>query len=255
MGAFESLRTAISLRTWIRRHTMAVLQDLGHPPTMDRTTGIGIRTVAGGLDPIRVLVFGGSAAVGWGVTTREEAFDGPLAQLLAEGSGRGVVLENRAVPHVHIAGGVDSLGPAGAHTFHVAMWFPSFAEGLEHLRLRRWRTDLHGMIARLRVDRPLPIVLAHMPVPLGMHPAAIAARPWVLRLNRLVDEVAAAHEGVVSVATEPFVARELGQKVTDAAYFAETAARLAPAVLAVLGVRPVAPAQDRRWGTDRLATR
>lgn len=258
MGAFDSVRSAIRLRTWVRGHVVAVLNDLGHPPLMDRTTGIGVRTIAVGLDPIRLLVFGGGAAIGYGVATRDEAFDGPLAALLATRSARGVVLENRAVQHVRTADAVASLGPAGAHTFQVAVWFPSFTEAIDHLRLSRWRHDLAEMIATLRADRPLPLVLAHLPVPLGHHAAAVVGRPWVLRLNRLIDDVAAQHDGVLSVAVEPFVAKELGQPFTDSTHFAETAARLAPAVLAALGIEDVtagdglsrAPATARRWSGD-----
>ncbi|MCQ9136909.1 hypothetical protein, partial [Streptomyces hilarionis] len=84
------------------RYAMRVLDALGHAPLMDPDSHVGPRTLEIGRDPIRVLVFGGGLAIGYGVRTRAEAFDGPLARLVALRTGRGVVLENRAMRHVDL---------------------------------------------------------------------------------------------------------------------------------------------------------
>ena len=232
-----ALLTAVRLRTGIHRYAMRVLDGLGHAPLMDPGPAVGIRTLVPGTAPVRVLVLGGGLAVGYGVRTREEAFDGPLARLVAERTRRGVVLENRAVQHVRLPRTVASIGPTGAHTFTVAVWCPSFADGLERLRLATWRSELHAMVAALRAERAVPLVLTCMPVPAGRHPAALVARPWVHRLNRVIVQVAEAWDDVVAVDTEPFVPAEVGRPITDAAYFAAVAERVAPAVVALTRYR------------------
>ena len=236
--------TAVRLRSGIHRYAMRVLDALGHAPLMG-DDGRAPRTVEIGPDPIRVLVFGGGLAVGNGVRSRQEAFDAPLARLIAERSGRGVIIENRAVQHIRLHETAASLGAVGGHTYHAMIWCPSFAEGLERLRLSSWREGLARMIDELRSAETVPIVLTHMPLPAGRHPAAVIARPWVHRLNRVIDDAARAHERVAAVPTEPFIAAEIGQQVTGPAYFAAVAEHLAAPVLDLLGIRPLATPSAR----------
>jgi hypothetical protein len=236
---FAAVIDAIRLRTWIHRYAMRVLDSLGHPPLMTPDGHVGPRTLEIGRDPIRIIVLGGGLAIGYGVRTRAEAFDGPLARLVAERTGRGVVLENRAMQHVTLQRTAESLGPAGTHTFHVAVWAPSFAEGMERLRLSSWRTELHQMIRDLRAEDRAALVLTCMPVPAGFHPAALIARPWVHRLNRVITQVADEWDDVVAVETVPFVPAEVGKPITSPAYFAAVAEAIAPAVVR-LAVTPSA---------------
>lgn len=49
------------------------------------------------------------------------------------------------------------------------------------------------------------------------------------RLNRVIDQVAAEWDDVATAATEPFFPAEIGQKVTDRAYFRAVGRRLLPA--------------------------
>ncbi len=241
-GVLDPLLTAVRLRTGVHRYAMRVLDALGHPPLMRPDSHVGPRTLEIGRDPIRVLVLGGGLAIGYGVHTRAHAFDGPLARLVAERTGRGVVLENRAMQHVTLQRTAGSLGPIGTHTFHVAVWCPSFAEGMERLRLSSWRTELHQMIRDLRVEDHTALVLTCMPVPAGLHPAALIARPWVHRLNRVIKLVAAEWDDVLAVDTVPFVPAEIGKRVTDQAYFAAVAEQIAPAVVR-LATNPSVPAR------------
>lgn len=233
-GVLAPVVTAVRLRSDVHRYAMRVLEALGHPPLMDPALHVGVRTIAPGLDPIRVLVFGGGLAVGYGVATRKDAFDGPLATRIAGMTGTGVVIENRAVQHIGLPRTAQSIGPAGTQNLQVAVWCPSFAEGMERLRLSSWRSELHAMIRELRQEERIPLVLTHMPVPAGFHPAALIARPWVHRLNRVISRVADECDGVTAVETEPFVPAEIGASITDAAYFAAVAERIAPAVVAAL---------------------
>lgn len=216
--------TAVRLRTSIRRYAYRVLDALGHPPVAsDPGEREFVRTSASGPAPLRVLVFGAGLAVGYGVTSRDDALDGALVRLLTDRTGRGVVLENRARQHLRLSDAVESLGAVGTHTWEVAIWCPSFADGLERLRLTSWRNELHAMIREIRAAEPTPILLTHMAVPAGWHPAAVVARPWVLRINRVIDQVAAEHDAVLAVAVEPFTPREVGQLTTGPGYFAAAA--------------------------------
>ena len=95
------------------------------------------------------------------------------------------------------------------------------------------------MIRELRQEQRVPLVLTCMPVPAGLHPAALIARPWVHRLNRVITQVADEWDDVVAVDTVPFVPAEIGKPITDAAYFAAVAERIAPAVLAQLRIPAV----------------
>jgi hypothetical protein len=230
-----SLVNGLRLTTFVHRYAVHAMASFGHAPLMGED-GAGIRTLVVGPDPIRLLVFGGGLAVGYGASSRDEAFDGPLARIVAERSGRGVIVENRAVQHVTVADAVGSLGATGAYTFHAAIWSPSFLDGTRRLRLRSWRMALDAMILELREESDLPLVLACMAVPLGAHPVALIGRPYAVRLNRVISQVAARHEHVVAVETEPFIATEIGAPVANPVYFADVAARLAPAVLELLGV-------------------
>jgi hypothetical protein len=240
-AVLDRVLTAVRVRTGVRRYAMRTLESLGHAPLMDPARPVGVRTFEVGLDPVRVLVFGGGLAVGYGVRTRQDAVDGPLATMVAEATGRGVVLENRAVQHVGMQRTAASLGAAGTHTFHVAVWCPSFAEGIGRVRLATWRSELHAMIRELRVEQRVPLVLACMPELGGLHPAALVARPWIQRLNRAIHEVARQWEDVVAVDTEPFAPADAEERTGGAGYFTAVAARIAPAVVSV--VRSPVPAR------------
>lgn len=236
---------AVRMRTGVRDYAMRVLEDLGHPP-LAGPTGTPCRTLAVGPRPVRVLFFGAGLAIGYGVRTRGDAVDGPFAQGLADELGRGVVLENRAAEHLPLEQAAASLGAVGTWSYDLAVWFPSFSDGMERLRPGWWRNRLHAMIREVRRDGHVPLLLSHMPVPAGLHPAALIARPWVRRLNRVIDRVAAEWDDVRAAATEPFFPAEVGQKVTDHAYFRAVSDRLLPAAAGLLlAGRSAAPTTSR----------
>ncbi|GAA2750390.1 GDSL-type esterase/lipase family protein [Amnibacterium kyonggiense] len=224
---------AVRMRTGVHDYAMRVLEDLGHPPLIG-PTGAPCRTLAVGPRPVRVLFFGAGLAIGYGVRSREDAVDGPFAQALSGALDRGVVLENRAAKHLPLEQTIASLGAVGTWSYDLAVWFPSFSDGIERLRPGWWRNRLHTMIRELRADGHVPLLLSHMPVPAGLHPAALIARPWVRRLNRVIDQVAAEWDDVRTAATEPFFPAEVGQKITDRAYFHAVSDRLLPAAVGLL---------------------
>jgi hypothetical protein len=239
-----SLWDALKVSTVVRRYAVRSMDALGHPPLMaDSADGAGIRTLIVGRDPIRVLLFGGGLAVSYGVTTRDEALDGHLARLIAEQTGRGVIIENRAVKHVAVGDAVKSLGATGALTYAVAFWSPSFADATRLRSLKGWREALDDMVEQMRAETEIPLLLACMPIPLGSYPAAILGRPFALRLNRVITDVAARHAQVIAVESAPFIAREVGAPVTGPGYFRDLAEGIAPALLRLLGETARQPAQ------------
>lgn len=232
---------AVRMRTGVHDYAMRVIDDLGHPP-LTGPTGAPWRTLAVGPQPLRAVFIGGGLAMGYGVRTRDDAVDGAFARSLSDRLGRGVVLENRAAKHLRLEHTIASLGAIGAYSYDLVVWFPSFSDGIERLRPSWWRNRLHTLVRELRTENEVPVLLTHMPVPAGLHPAALVARPWVRRLNRIIDQVAAEWNGVASAPTEPFFPSEIGQKITDRAYFRTVSDRLLPAAAELLGVAD----RDRR---------
>ncbi|MGN6407700.1 MAG: hypothetical protein ACTHMH_05090 [Curtobacterium sp.] len=189
---------AVRCRLLVSRYCREVLEAAGHPPTA-APGQMPPRTLVVGTDPTRILLFGEGVTVGYGVTTRADAIDGALADRMAELTGRGVILENRARPHVRVDETADSLGGAGTHTFAVGVWSPALTETLERLTLRGWRTRLTAMLERIRADSDMPLVLALLPIPAGTHPSVLVLRPWYARLNRTIADVAARFPDVHAV--------------------------------------------------------
>lgn len=250
----DDLWNKVRLRTAIRRYAVTALDALGHAPLRSET-GHPMRTLVVGRDPIRLLVFGGGVAVGYGVATRDESLDGALARAVAARTGRGVVVENRAQQHIAVTASAASLGGAGAHTFHAAVWSPSFADGTARLSMRSWRRELRAMIEAIRAETPVPLVLARLPVPMGGHPSAVIGRPWLLAINRVITATAAQHDRVVAVSTQPFVPKEIGTPVTDAAYFEAVAEYVADGLSDLIGLPRGAARDAGAVGGDPVSAR
>ncbi len=188
-----------------------------------------------GNDPVRILLFGEGITIGYGVDTRAEAIDGALANRIADSTGRGVILENRARPHVRVDETANSLGGAGTHTFAVGVWSPALTETLERLTLKGWRTRLTAMLTQIRADSDIPLVVAQLPRPAGSHPSVIILRPWYARLNRTIAEVASHFPNVSAVDLGAVVVpMRSGDPVLGVADYRRQSEPLAEAVLQAL---------------------
>lgn len=193
-----------------------------------------------GSEPIRVLMIGGDYSVGFGATNRADALDGALARLLHVRTGRGVIVENRAQHLVRLHQLAGSLGPAGAHTFDLVVWTPTFIEAAALLLRSRWSAGIELMLRRIETTSDAAVVLVGVPRLLGSQPLAVLGRSRAAQINRLLARVAGRHDEVL-VAEPPAIV--LGE-VDDAdgpRVYRDAAAQMLPAVIDLLDRR-----DDRR---------
>ena len=218
-----ALRDVFDVRTTGRRYVIDVLAAM---PTPARG-----RTLRVGLDPIRILLIGAGTAAGYGVTDSAHALDGALADAVHLATGRGVVLENRTTPNVPINEVRASLGASGAHTFDVVVWAPTYLQVVERLSTNSWRRALTTLVDDLHADSDVDVVLLLLPHTTGRSPVAALARRWVPRINRVIEQVAAATERTSSAETAPAYMAAVGEVVLDRDYYARCAECILPAVL------------------------
>lgn len=227
---FDTLRAAFRSKRQMARHLSdAARAKLIHAPLVD-SEGIYPRTTVVGIHPVRVLLFGSGPLIGYGVQQRAQAVDGPLAQLIADGLGRGVTVECRAGLRTDTRDAVKSLGGAGTATFRAAVWAPRFGEELA--RFKRARADFRGMLRQFREQSDIPLVVCELPIPVGSDWRTLLRRPRVVRYNHALAIEAGAIEGVAVVPAgvyEPAtVATSLGPD-----WHRTLAAHIAPAILVV----------------------
>ena len=218
-----------------RRLSATARAGLARPPVAGDDERGFQQTCVVGLDPMRVLVFGSGPLTGYGVTTRREAADGALAELLAERTGRGAVVESRVRVDLPIREAVTSLGWAGTVTFGAAVWAPRFGEELQHKHVWQHRTEVHAMLVDFRAQSSVPLVLCHLPTPLGLDWRTLLRRPRVAQFNRLLDEEAALSPNTVTVDIGRYRPSEAA--AIGAAWHRSVAEHLAPVVLQALGAR------------------
>ncbi len=148
--------------------------------------GAALLTRVEGIDPLRVLLFGSGALIGYGVRTRGDAVDGHLADLLARRSGRGVTIESRVRLALPTAEAVQSLGGAGTVTFHAAVWCPRFGEELSGGSVRRSRRAVRAMLTEYAEASSVPLVLCTLPEPLGDDWRTRLRRPRIAAFNEML---------------------------------------------------------------------
>jgi len=227
-----SSRASAVTRWRARRLSEGARATLDRPPVVDDGAGV-LRTMVVGLDPIRILLFGSGPLVGYGVLARRDAVDGPLAELLADETGRGVIVESRVRLGLPIAEAVESLGGAGTTTFAVAVWAPRFGEELRHADTERCRASITAMLHEFRAQSQIPLILCHLPEPLGYDWRTIMRRPRVAGFNRVLSDEASSAAGVEAVAIGTYRPSDPGS--TLGPWHRTFAAHLAPAVLRAVG--------------------
>ncbi|MFD1722389.1 hypothetical protein [Amnibacterium endophyticum] len=186
-----------------------------------------------GSDPIRVLLVGGEYSIGFGAASRADALDGALARLLHVRTGRGVIVENRAQHSVRLHQLAGSLGPAGAHTFDLVVWTPTFIEAATMLLRSRWTAGIELMLRRIESTSDAGVVLVGVPRLLGMQPLAVLGRSRAAQIARLLRRIADRHDQVL-VAEPPPVALQDVDAADGPAVYREAAAELLPVVLELL---------------------
>jgi lysophospholipase L1-like esterase len=186
-----------------------------------------------GPDPIRVLLVGGDYSVGFGVTDRSVSLDGALARLLHTRTGRGVLVENRSRHLVPLEQLAASLGPAGAHTFDLVVWAPTFTETARLLLRTRWVAGIGMMLRKVQTTSEASVVLIGIPSLLGGQPIAAIGRARAAQINRLLARIAARYRDVVLVEPPPIVLGDV-DRIDGAEVYRSTAVRILPAAMRML---------------------
>lgn len=144
------------------------------------------RTVVVNSDPIRLLLIGAGTGVGFGVTSRADAIDQHLADLLASRTGRGVIVDNRTEGSVRLRTVESTMGSVGAHTFDVVILFLPYGEAPESLRRSTWTRNIRHIAHLVTSTSDAHLVIGGYPDMVGNHPMGLIARPLCKRLNRMV---------------------------------------------------------------------
>ena len=186
-----------------------------------------------GPDPIRVLLVGGDYAVGFGAETRSESLDGALARLLHTRTGRGVIVENRSRHLIPLEQLAASLGPAGAHTFDLVVWTPTFIEAARLLLRSRWVAGLGLMLRKIQTTSDAAVVLVGIPSLLGAQPLAVIGRARAAQINRLLARIAGRHRRVLVVEPPAVVLGDV-DRMAGVDVFQSAAVRILPAVMLLL---------------------
>lgn len=233
-----ALREAVRIRGALHRFGLRVLA--AHDTPEPAPDGVGARTLLIGPDPVRILVYGAGAAIGYGTTDRRRALDGHLAALVQAATGRGVVVENRARPH-HDGPQVlrETAGTAGAHTFGVVVYAPDYLPIAEHVSARAW-TLMFDRVSAGHGSEGTPLVMVPYPLVTGRHLHAALVRAQVARANRAMARTAAARGHRVALQTA-IALRDPGEPMFDSAYYEATARATAAAVLTALGIAATEP--------------
>jgi hypothetical protein len=236
----RSTRASVVTRWRARRLSEDARATLDRAPVAD-DGGTAMRTMVVGLDPLRVLLFGSGPLIGYGVRERKDAVDGALARLLAERTGRGVIVESRVRLRLPIVEAVSSLGGAGTVTFGVAVWAPRFGEELQHSDVERARTAIRAMLHQFRAESNIPLVVCHLPKPIGLDWRTALRRPRLVAFNHALSEEAASVAGVSAVGIGTYRPNQPSEY--GPAWHRSIAEQLAPAVLRALDVPPLARLQ------------
>lgn len=106
-------------------------------------------TRASGHDPYRVLLAGGSSAVGWGVVSHDLALAGYLARATAALTGRGLDLEVLARPNLRIPEIAAFLAPETIARFDALVFTLGGRESFEFMPVELWTTQLTTLLAAI----------------------------------------------------------------------------------------------------------
>jgi len=175
-------------------------------PIIDRLAGItwsaaprpphGAVVRGPGHDPHRVLLAGGSSAVGWGVTSHELGLAGHLARATSTITHRGTDIEVLADPRMSLRAVREYLTPERASRFDAIVLTPGTMEAYQLLSVARWAKELSGLLDHIASGRDVSpaVVLVgaeeFSPVP----------------LSRFVGSRAVAHARVLNASSRSIVA-------------------------------------------------
>jgi len=155
-----------------------------------------------GPDPDRILLAGGSSAVGWGVISHELALAGYLSRMISATTGRGTDVEVLAGPEITVRDIAAHLTQGVVSRYDAIVLTLGTREAFEFIPIDLWSQALGGLIDQIGAannDPPSVVVVgAEQVSPMPM-PSWFTAR--VMRrtgqINTASQEVVAGHRRVV----------------------------------------------------------
>jgi hypothetical protein len=225
-----ALYERLSTRTWLA---------VPHPPGRDLINGPGY-------DPDRVLLLGGSSAVGWGVLDHDLGLAGHLARQVSHTTGRGIDVQVVASPNLTVLRALAELNPDLLARCDAVVLAIGTREAFELMSVRVWRARLSRVLEAIAAapGHPATVIvgaeeLSPVPVPRWVARIAMAR---ARALNHATRAVVDGRDGTTVVASglvpdgEPAA---YGLYDVDKARLYDRAARaIAPALSAALDGRP-----------------
>lgn len=200
-----------------------------------------------GHDPDRVLLTGGSSAVGWGVISHDLGLAGHLARATSAITGRGTDVEVFAYPRLDIPALQASLTQSIISRCDAIVLTLGGRESFELMPVRQWREQVTSLLDHISAGRELApgviIVGAEevSPVPLGRIVTSTAMRR-ARALNAATREIIATRPRVrylLSMFMPPADAGRRGVLDSDQGVVYDTAARaIAPSLAKILDAAP-----------------
>jgi hypothetical protein len=199
-GTVESATLRSMMRVWLLSAEMA-RTDLPRPPAA------GSIQVAGD-DPLRILLMGNGAAVGYGVLTHDLALAGHLARQLSALTRRGTELRVEADGRLTAASALRILESADLRGVDVVVMTLGMNETLALAPTTRWKRDLAVLFETIErmPDAPSVCMVAIPPMDsVTTFPPVLgaAADRHAARLNEGLGELGALYDSVRAVPFAP----------------------------------------------------
>lgn len=223
-------------------------------------------TRASGHDPYRVLLAGGSSAVGWGVVSHDLALGGHLARATAALTGRGLDMEVLARPSLRIPEIAAFLAPETIARFDALVLTLGGRESFEFMPVDLWARQLARLLTAIDASpdgaTPAVVIVGAEETPPVPVPRRIArlAMARARAFNRATRELIAdrPRHAFVDSAMIPTPHETRGVLDVDSAVLYDRVARaIAPTLAGLLSdapSRPRAPVDEdaRRGALDRI---
>jgi hypothetical protein len=170
------------------------LRSLSHAP---RPTD-DPRVHASGVNSDRILLFGGGASVGWGVSSHDLALPGALARALTALTGRGTDVDVVARPGFAASGAIRELAGVNLERYDAIVLTLGLNESVQLASIRLWRRDVDELLDYLTTRLA---TRAHVYL-LGVHSVTT-----ITGYDRLLAPIAAQHRGELNRVTAELCAR------------------------------------------------
>jgi hypothetical protein len=197
-----------------------------------------------GLNSVRVLIFGGGAAIGWGVLSHALALPGALARALSARTGRGADIDVIARSNLTARAAARELDVGGLGRYDAVVLTLGIGDAGRLTPPRAWQRDLARLVDRIQLAAGgTEIYLAGI-VPLDSLPMfqnrlGALAGAAALALNEASESFCAARDGVTFVRLPGTTASPSGRfrSATDYEVWADVLATPMSAALQLSDVR------------------